>query len=133
MLVFNIVIKYWYIEYNIFWILSQNYHEEGMRLSFRRISTRPSNIEFDQINWIEISIQSKSIKKIAKKSTLLINVDESSLNRGMKIKYFWGLKGHPLEIQNSSFTGSVNIIMAICSNRAWINYVINETTDSAIF
>ena len=51
----------------------------------------------------------------------------------MKINYSWGLKGHPLEIQNSSFTGSVSMIMAICSNWAWISFVIKETIDSTNF
>ena len=98
--------------------------KKEMRLSFRRIKLYTRNIDFDKISWIR-NLFAVKISKIVTSRTLLINIDESSLNRGMKINYSWGLKGHPLEIQNSSLTGSVTMIMAICSNGAWISFVIN--------
>ena len=65
--------------------------------------------------------------KFISKDTLLINIDESSINRNTKLQYSWWFKGVPIESQNSLFVGSVRMVMAILSNSSWINFVINET------
>ena len=44
-----------------------------------------------------------------------------------------GFKEVPIESQNSLFVGSVSMVMAILSNGSWINFVINETINSANF
>ena len=101
-------------------------------LSFKRVKSRPNSIDLNRINSIR-NLFSIKFAKIVTEKTLIINIDESSINRNVKSVYSWGVKGLPIESQNSVFAGSVSLIMAICSNGAWISKVINETIDSENF
>ena len=65
--------------------------------------------------------------------TLLVNIDEWSINRNTKLKYSWGFKGFPIESQNTLFRGSISIVLAICSNGSFISFAINETINSENF
>ena len=101
-------------------------------LSFKRVKSRPNSIDLNRINSIR-NLFSINFAKIVTEKTLLINIDKLSINRNVKSVYSWGVKGLPIESQNSVFAGSVSLIMAICSNGAWISKVINETIDSENF
>ena len=101
-------------------------------LSFKRVKSRPNSIDLNRINSIR-NLSSIKFAKIVTEKTLLINIDESSINRNVKSVYSWGVKGLPIESQNSVFAGSVSLIMAICTNGAWISKIINETIDSENF
>ena len=57
-----------------------------------------------------------NISKEINMKTLLINIDESSINRFVKTNNSWGYKGKPIKWNNSLFTGSISWILAICSN-----------------
>ena len=65
-------------------------------LSFKRVKSRPNSIDMDRIKSIR-SLFSIKFAKIVTWKTLLINVDESSINRIVKTSYSWGLKGLPKE------------------------------------
>ena len=106
--------------------------KNNANLSFKRVKSRPNSIDLNRINSIR-NLFSIKFAKIVTEKTLLINIDESSINRNVKSVYSWGVKGLPIESQNSVFAGSVSLIMAICSNGAWISKVINETIDSENF
>ena len=102
------------------------------KLNFKRVKSRPWNIDIEKISWIRGLFAVKFSKQITKE-TLLINIDESSIDRSTKEKYSWGFKGTPIETKNVWFRGSVSMVMAICSNGSWINFVINETINSENF
>ena len=65
--------------------------------------------------------------------TLLINIDESSINRNTKSNYSWGFKGTTIEAQSSSIADSVSIIMGIWSNGSWISFISNSTINFTTF
>ena len=67
------------------------------------------------------------------KETFLICINESSIKRNTKLRYFLGIKGVPIEAKTTLFKGSVRIIMDICSNGSWISFIINETINSNIY
>ena len=101
-------------------------------LSFKRVKSFPSNIDLKRLSSIRNFFDIK-YSKIVTENILLINIDESSINRSVKLAYSWGLKGMPIESHNSALVGSASMIIAICSNGAWISKVINETIDSNNF
>ena len=51
-----------------------------------------------------------------KTSELLINIDELSFSRLMKIEYYWIRKGEDETISNIGFSSSMSMISAITSN-----------------
>ena len=103
-----------------------------LKLTFKRVKSRPNNVNLLKIDSIRRLYSIKLSKSISDK-TLLINIDESSINRGVKSLYSWSFKGIPNEKKNSSFSGSVSWILAICSNGYWIWFLLNKTIDSNNF
>ena len=103
-----------------------------INLSFKRVKSRPRNINLDKIFSIR-NLFAIKFSKIISKETLLINIDESSINRNIKSNYSWGFKGSPIEAQNAAIEGSVSMIMGICSNGSWINLIVNKTINSNYF
>ena len=103
-----------------------------LNLTYKNVKSRPISIDFAKIYLIRNLFAIKFSKVISDK-TLLINIDESSINRNVKSSYFWGKKGQIIEAQNSIITGSASMIMPICSNGVWICLVINETIGSFNF
>ena len=67
------------------------------------------------------------------KKALIVNVDESSINRGVSTWYSWGIKDIPFECRNYPYSGSVSLVMEICSNGTWISFLFNDTIDSNNF
>ena len=81
-------------------------------LTFKKVKPRPNNVNFDIL---KASRQSFAVKysQIISSDTLIINIDETSINRLIQISYSWSKKGIYKEAKNSPFTGSVNCMMAI--------------------
>ena len=96
------------------------------------MKSRLININFDKIYCIRNFFEIKFSKAIWK-DTLLFNIDEASINRNTKLLYSWKFKGIPTEIRNTWFNGSVTMIIVICSDGSWINFMINETIGSSSF
>ena len=103
-----------------------------LRLSFKRVKPRPNSINLEKVGSIRKLFAFK-FSKLISEDTLIVNIDESSINRRVSTNYTWGIKGFPIECRNSPFAGSVSLVMAICSNGAWISFFINETIDSQHF
>ena len=101
-------------------------------LSFKKVKSRPNNIDFDKINEVR-TLFSIKFAKLVTKETLLINIDESSINRSIKQQYSWVFKWTHVEIAYSIFAGSVSMIMVIRSNGSLINFDLNETIGSSNF
>ena len=78
-----------------------------LQLSFKRVKSRPANINIQKINKIRSLFAIKLTKEIST-DTLLINIDEHSINRDVKTNYSWGYKGETIEAKNSLFYGSIS-------------------------
>ena len=103
-----------------------------MRLSYKRVKSRPNGVDLDRLNSIR-SLFAIKFSRLIGRDTLLVNIDESCINRKVKSNYSWGFKGCPVEVNNSAISDSANLIMGICSNGSWITMILNETTDAARF
>ena len=68
-----------------------------------------------------------------KTSELLINIDESSFSRLMKIEYSWIRKGEDETISNIGFSSSMSMISAITSNGSILSWWSADTISSNIF
>ena len=101
-------------------------------LSFKQVKPRPNNIDLDGIKYIRLLFWIEFLKQISP-DTLIINVDESSINRHIKVNYSWSVKGIPFEAQNSPYSGSTSIWLGIWSNGSWIALLSNETLDANAF
>ena len=100
--------------------------KDEMKCSFKRVKPRPSNININKVHAIRFS-QEISL------NTLIINIDESSINRHIKCNFSWSLKGISKEAINSPFSGFISLIMAIWSNGAWMAYMTNQSIDGNKF
>ena len=118
------------IEYSVSTI--RKFMKSKMNISFKRVKSRPVNIKFKKIERIRSIFVLKLSQEIVY-HTLLINIDESSINRFVKTNYYWGYKWKPFEWKNSSFTGSISWVLAVCSNGSWLSFLTNQTFDSRNF
>ena len=106
--------------------------KEETNLTFKKVKQRPSNVDFTKLKQSRRLFGVK-IGKILSSETLVVNIDESSINRHIKISYSWSFKGLPKEVKSSPFSGSVSIVLAICSNGDWISLFTNTTIKSNKF
>ena len=110
----------------------RKFMKQQANLSYKRIKPRPNKINLERVKIIRKLFAYKFTKLVSNK-TLIVNIDESSINRRVSSKYSWGFKGSPIELKNSPFYGSVNLVLAIYSNGAWISFITNKTIDSLYF
>ena len=57
---------------------------------------------------------------------MVVNIDESSINRGIITNFSWGINCVPIESKNCIFSGSLSLVMAICSNGTWLSFMLDE-------
>ena len=79
--------------------------KDELNLSYKKIKSRPNNVDFSKIRSARILFAIKFAKFI-NKNTLILNLDESSINRSIKNDYSWSLKGISKEAKNAPFVGS---------------------------
>ena len=102
------------------------------KMSFKRVKSRSTSVNLNKIKLIRSLFVIKLSKEITVK-TLLINIDESSINRLVKTNYSWDCKEDPIKWKISSFTGSISWILEICSNGSWLYILSNNTIDFISF
>ena len=107
----------------------RNFMRVEMKLTYKRVKPRPNNVDLSKLNWIR-KLFSVKIAKSLSETTLVINMDQSSINRNMRSNRSWGFRGVEIESKNSSFSGSVSIWFSILSNGAWFWLLTSETIDS---
>ena len=66
--------------------------KEDLKLSYKKVSSRPNNIDFNKLKAIRTLFAVK-FAQIVDKNTLILNIDESVINRGTKNHYSWCSKG----------------------------------------
>ena len=108
-------------------ILKYNLH-----MSFKRIKSRPNSIDLNRVKAIRQLYIVKLWQEITV-DTLIVNIDESSINRSIMTNYSWGIKGVAKEATNAPFSGSLSIIMSILSNGNWMAFFKNSTINADIF
>ena len=116
--------------YNSSWI--RFIMKNKLNLTYKRIKPRPNSINFDKVKACRQLFAIK-FSQLLSKNSLVINIDDTSINRHIKINYFWSLKGKQYEARNSPFVGSINWVMAIWSNGNWFSLLMNHTSNSDNF
>ena len=110
----------------------REFMKNELKLTYKRVKPRPNNIDFSKIRSARVLFAVKFTQAVTTE-TLVINIDESSINRNLKNNYSWSMRGEINEAKNSPFVGSLSLVTAICSNGWWITMLTNETIDSTKF
>ena len=103
-----------------------------MRYSFKRSTPRPTSLNMERIDLWK-ALFSIKIAKEMDKFDIIINIDESTLSKGVVEHYSWSPVGIPTPIQSIIFQKSVSIIAAITTEGLSFWCVRVGTTDSSIF
>ena len=106
--------------------------KEQLGLSYKRINSRPNNINLKKLILTRI-LFSINISKFVANDILLVNIDETSFTKGTKTNYSWTPIGKNGELLNSKYTNSMNLVLAICSNGSWIEMLTNDTLNEERF
>ena len=106
--------------------------KEELNWSFKKVKQRPIQVDLNRVRAMRQLFSVKFWQKVTA-DTLLINIDETSINRHIKWNYSWSIKGQQKESTNKPFSGSMSIAMSICSNGAWMAYLTNKTIDNKNF
>ena len=69
-----------------------------LNMSYKRVKSSPTNINLKKINNIRSLFAVKYLKEVSTE-TLMINVDEFSLNREIKSNYSWVSKENLLRLK----------------------------------
>ena len=107
----------------------RKFMKRWMNLSYKKIKPRPNNIDLMKLDFIR-SLFAVKLANSIDEQTLIINLDQSSINRNIKTNRSWGLRGAEIEWKNSNFVRSTSMWMAILSNGAWYWLLTNETITS---
>ena len=105
--------------------------KNNCKLSYTRCKSKPNTIDLNKVKVSRCLFEIKFSQAIDS-STLIINVDESSINRKTKLNYAWSVKDNPKEYQNTPFRGSISLVLAILSNGAWYSMLTNSTINSIL-
>ena len=110
----------------------RNVMKEDLKLSYKKVSSRPNNIDSNKLKAIRTLFAVK-FAQMVDKNTLILNFDESLINRGTKNHCSWCPKGIQKEAKNIPFVGSACIIAWILSNGCWFSLITNSTINSRKF
>ena len=106
--------------------------KEKLGLNFKRCSPIPLSIDGKILKLKNILFTIKLWRTISK-STVLINVDESSITKSTKTNYSWEWKGIPLNLPTQSIKGSMGLVTAIMSNGVSVTGIRKGTIKSDSF
>ena len=101
-------------------------------LSFKKVKSSQNGINFGRVKIIR-KLFAIQLTKLLSDSTLLINIDESSLNKKITSKYTWGFKGIQIKTKNNPFSGFTSLIIAILSNGERISFITNKLINTNNF
>ena len=105
---------------------------ENFNYSYKRCSSRPLFLDHELVSIKKILFSIKLLKVI-NKSTILINVDESTFSYNIKPNYSWSKRGWPANLSNAIMKGSVSVISRILSNGLSISWVGKQNINSELF
>ena len=105
------------------------YMKENMNLSFKKETSRPSNLNRERQLIFKWLFCIRIAKRISDKM-ILINIDESSFSRNTKVHYSWIQKGEDRWLNNTKFSNSLSTIAGIWSNGLSYNLLVDGTINS---
>ena len=105
-------------------------NERWCHLSYKKCKSRPTSVDLSKVKAFRILFAAYFVD-ILNNDTLIVNVDEATISRSLKINYSWSIKGKSTEFKNAP--GSVKVIMAILSNGLWFVMLTSNTIDSDVF
>ena len=79
--------------------------------TFKRVISRPNNIDLNKVQSCRKLFAIRFTQEIITTNTLIINIDESAINKNLKAYYSWRQKGAPIECKNISFMKSISLMM----------------------
>ena len=100
--------------------------KEECLLSYKRITSRPKYIDSKILSHARALFCAKFMTSLTS-DTLIINIDESIINKSCKANYSWGIKGMEKEWHNQFVTKSISLILALLSNGTWMWLLTNKT------
>ena len=106
--------------------------KDSLGWSYRRISSRPNNVDFLKIRACR-NLFSVRLGKWLQQTSVIMNVDECSINYKTKSNYSWTPKYEWKDFQNASFCDSISVILWVMSNGDWGCSIIKHTINSEIF
>ena len=75
----------------------RNFIKRNWSLSYQKVKARPTSIDLPKVSLCRRLFAINFAKEITTK-TLIINIDESVINRNVKALYSWGYKGTPIKV-----------------------------------
>ena len=106
--------------------------KDDANLSYKKCKSRPTSVDLSKVKASRILFAAYFVD-ILNNDTLIVNVDEATISRNLKIDYSWSIKGKSTEFKNAPFSGSVKVIMVILSNGLWFVMLTSNTIDSDVF
>ena len=102
---------------------------EKFGLSFKKTSSRPIRLDVKRHPWMKAIFWVKILKMLTR-IQIILNMDETSLSRNLKVEYSWVIRGKPNWIRNTRFTDSANLISTIISDGWSLTSVHSDTINS---
>ena len=105
------------------------YMKENMNLSFKKGTSRPSNLKRERqlvFKWL-FCIR---IAKWISDKMILISIDETSFSRNIKVHYSWIQKGDNRWLNNTKFSNSLSTMAGIWLDGLSYNLLIDGTINS---
>ena len=81
--------------------------------TFKRVISRPNNIDLNKVQSCRKLFAIRFTQEIITTNTLIININESAINRNLKVCYSWRHKGVSIECKNISFIKSISLMIWI--------------------
>ena len=103
-----------------------------LKYSYKKGCSVLYNIKLIELYLSKDCFCSELLKQINEK-TLILNIDESSINRTIKQNYSWLPIERSSPIINDKFLGKWTLILAISNNKSWFGMTIKNTVNSRIF
>ena len=105
---------------------------DKMKLSYKKGGSRPSKLNLPLQSLLKWLFWIRLTKKL-KNGMVIINIDESVINRNTRINYSWLEKGKSWAVTNTKFINSISLISAIWTNGFSMSAVLNWTIASLSF
>ena len=106
--------------------------KDKLGYSYKRCSSRPLNLNTELRKLKKILFWVKLLKTI-RRSSLLVNIDESTISHSIKPDYSWSKKGFPSNVSTIVLKGSISVVTGILSNGVSITGIWNSTIESRSF
>ena len=103
-----------------------------LKYSYKRGSSRSNLCINNNLVYWQSIFASRALRNFSSGKTL-INIDESSFTRSVKLDYSWLPIGESHPIVNTWGTGRAVVLFALISNGDWIWFVSKRKTDSENF